>query len=183
MRSLQQVERLAAFSAALFLATTALGQTTSGPTAGAKIPKLKVYAATGDDAGKQLDFAAGRKEKTTVYVFVQADKWDRPVARFVRELDKEIAKEDPDAKAVAVWLTGDQAKAKEYLPKAQMSLKLSNTTWAVFEGDKAGPADWAVNSDAHLTAVVAAGGKVKKSFGYRSVNETDVPDVIKALKK
>ena len=43
--------------------------------------------------------------------------------------------------------------------------------------------DWAINPDAHLTAVVAHEGKVVKSFGYRSVNETDAPEVVKRLKK
>ena len=89
----------------------------------------------------------------------------------------------PDARHVAFirWLTDDADKAKEYLPKAQMSLKLERTTFAVHPGDKNGPTGWAVNNDAHLTAVVAVKGQVAASLGYRSVNETDVPAVLKKL--
>ena len=42
---------------------------------------------------------------------------------------------------------------------------------------------WAVNADAHRTAVVANKGKVAATFGYRSINETDVRKVKEALAK
>jgi hypothetical protein len=53
----------------------------------------------------------------------------------------------------------------------------------VFPGDKAGPKGWGVNPDSHLTVVLASGGKVVATFGYQSVNETDVPKVKEALAK
>jgi hypothetical protein len=34
-----------------------------------------------------------------------------------------------------------------------------------------------------VTAIVAGKGKVAASFGYRSINDTDVPEVRAALKK
>jgi hypothetical protein len=52
-----------------------------------------------------------------------------------------------------------------------------------FTGQKSGPKDWGINTDAHLTAVVANKGRMAKVFGYRSINETDVPAVREALKK
>src|SRR5207302_1702303 len=115
--------------------------------------------------------------KPTIFVFVQADKWDRPVARFLRTLDQDLAKSRNDVQIVAVWLTDDVEQSKAYLPKAQDSLKLAQTTFAVYPGDKNGPAGWGVNPNAHLTAVVAENRKVTASFGYRSINETDVPPV------
>ncbi len=157
-------------------------QVESGPAADSKVEPLKVAVATGDAAGKELDFAAERKEKPTLFVFVQADRWDRPAARFLRALDEALARDRKDVLVLAVWLTDDVAKAKDYLPRAQESLKLSQTTFAVHPGDKGGPANWGINTDAHLTAVVAQGGKVRASFGFRSVNETDVPAVLKGLK-
>lgn len=157
-------------------------QVASGPAAGAKVEPLKVVIAAGENAGKETDVAEEQKGKPTVFVFVQADKWDRPVARFLRTLDVDLAKERTDVKIIAVWLTDDVMKSKDYLPKAQESLKLSQTTWSVHPGDKGGPAGWGINADAHLTAVVVQDNKVTASFGYRSVNETDVPAVIKELK-
>ena len=156
-------------------------QVSSGPAQGKKIEPLKVFDVTGDNAGKEVDFVAERKEKPTVYVFIQAATWDRPVARFLRTLDQDLAKSHNDVQIVAVWLTGDVAAAKTYLPKADAVLKLSQTTFTVFPGDKHGPAGWNIDSDAHLTAVVTGKHKVIASFGYRSVNETDVPAVVKKL--
>src|SRR5438128_2143481 len=98
-------------------------QVTSGPSAESKVEALKAVAATGDSAGKEVDFAAERQEKPTIFVFVQADKWDRPVARFLRTLDQDLAKSRNDVQIVAVWLTDDVEQSKAYLPKAQDSLK------------------------------------------------------------
>lgn len=157
-------------------------QVASGPAAGTKVEPLKVVIAAGENVGKETDVAEDRKGKPTVFVFVQADKWDRPVARFLRTLDVDLAKDRQDVKIIAIWLTDDVMKSKDYLPKAQESLKLTQTTWSVHPGDKGGPAGWGINADAHLTAIVVQDSKVTASFGYRSVNETDVPAVIKELK-
>ncbi|HEX3313959.1 MAG TPA: hypothetical protein VHR72_03655 [Gemmataceae bacterium] len=164
----------------LVVAGTLRAQIESGPGVGGKMEALKAFVATGDDAGKEIDFAAERKAKPTIFVFVQADKWDRPVARFLKTLDKDLTTKD--AHIVAVWLTDDVDKAKAYLPRAQQSLQLSQTTFAVFPGDQSGPAGWGINLDAHVTAVVTQDRKVIASFGYRSLNETDVPAVLKKLK-
>jgi len=155
----------------------------SGPDKDQKVPALKVFDATGPSQGKELDYAADRKDKPTIYLFVQADKWDRPPARFVKVLDEAVQKEGGGAYVVAVWLTDDADKTKEYLPKAQQSMQLQATALTCFPGEKAGPKDWNINADAHLTVVVAGKAKVTARFGYRSVNETDVPAVHEALKK
>jgi hypothetical protein len=94
-----------------------------------------------------------------------------------------LIKESEDAYVVAVWLTDDPDKTKQYLPVAQRSLKFQNTALTCFTGEKAGPKDWGINDDAHLTAVVANKSRVVKRFGYRSLNETDAPAVQEALKK
>jgi hypothetical protein len=155
----------------------------SGPEKGAKVPALTVFDATGPHQGEEVDYAAGRKGKPTIYVFVQADQWDRPMARFLRQLDAAVPKVKEGASVVAVWLTGDAEKTKAYLPKAQQSLQLQSTALTCFPGEKAGPKGWGINADARLTAVVANGGKVAAVFGYRSLNETDVPAVRDALRK
>jgi hypothetical protein len=155
----------------------------SGPKVGKKVPALKVYAVTGAREGKELDYTAERKQKPTVYVFIQAAKWGRPMARFLKTLEKQVTKESNDAYVVVVWLTDNQDKTKKYLPVAQQSLQFQATALTFFRGKTAGPNGWGVNEDAFLTAVVANQGKVAATFGYRSVNETDAPKVRKALKK
>jgi hypothetical protein len=154
----------------------------SGPEKGAAVPALSVYDATGMHKDKTVDYAAQRKDRPTVYLLVRADKFDRPMNRFMKTLDTQMKKDFPDAYAVAVWVTEEPDKAKESLPRVQQSVQYEATALTV-GGDKEGPKGWNVNGDAHLTVVVAARGKVAATFGYRSVNETDVPKVAEALKK
>ena len=120
--------RIFVLTAAAVLATVPAfaANVESGPEAGAAVPALKVYDVTGPHADKELDYAADRRDKPTVYLFVVADKWDRPVARFLKRLDGELAKH-PDARAVAVWLTDDPDATKRYLPLAQQSLQFQAT--------------------------------------------------------
>jgi hypothetical protein len=105
------------------------------------------------------------------------------MAKFLKGLEKAIRKESDDALVVAVWLTDDAAKTKDYLPRAQQSLQFEATALTCFDVDKAGPASWGVNADAHITVVVATQSKVAATLGYRSINETEVPAVRDALVK
>lgn len=115
---------LLAFSG-LFLASLAWAQeVSSGPDQGKKVPPLKVFVATGPNKDKEVEVAAERKGKPTIYLVIQADKWDRPVARFLRKLDQALQKANDDAALVTVWLTDDPEKTKDYLPVAQEALLL-----------------------------------------------------------
>lgn len=166
-----------------FLATSSVwADVQSGLTADSKVPALKVVAATGDQAGQEADFAAQRKDKPTIYIFVPSDKFDRPMARFIKTVDQTLASQRNDVQIIAVWLPDDVAQSKEYLPRAQNSLNLSQTVLAVHPGGKGGAGDWGINPDAHITVVVAEGGKVSASFGFISVNETNAPAIIEKLK-
>jgi hypothetical protein len=155
----------------------------SGPDKNAKVPPLKVFDATGMNKDKDIDYATERKDKPTIYLLVRADKFDRPMNRFMKGLDDVVKKESEEAYIVAVWLTDDVDKAKERLPAVQQSVQYENTALTIFTGGKDGPKDWNANADAHLTVVVANKGKVAKTFGYESVNETDVNAVRSAFKK
>ncbi len=155
----------------------------TGPTKGEKVPPLKVFDLTGENKDKEVDYAAERKDKPTVYLLINAEKWDRPMARFLRKLDEAIRKDSEESYLVAVWLTSDAGKTKEYLPRAQQSLQLQATALVCYAGEKTGPMGWNINSDAHLTVTVANRGRVIANFGYRTVNETDVPVVRDEVKK
>src|SRR5262249_5861939 len=175
---LMSLLRCVGLCAFLSLAVPAFAQdVTSGPAKGDKVSAVKVYDATGANKDKEVDYAAERKDKPTVYLFIQADKFDRPMNRFMKELDKLVKKDFEDVYVVAVWLTDDKDKTKEFLPRVQQSVQYEATALTCFTGDKDGPKGWAINSDAHLTAVVANKQKVAATFGYRSINDTDVPAV------
>jgi hypothetical protein len=173
----------AAVAALALLPVTTQAQVESGPVAGAKLAALKVTAATGEFTGEEVNYSEKRKEKPTVYAFVQAADFDRPMARYLRTLDAAVKKAGGDAQVVAVWLTDDAEKSKEYLPRAQMSLNLELTALVVYAGDKSGPENWGINDRASLTTVVTNGETCAARFGYVSLNETDVPGVEKALKE
>ena len=159
----------------LFGGALAFADVASGPKGGDKVAPLKAYAVIGDSKDKEVDYAGLCKDKPTVYVFVSAKDFDRPMFRFLKKLDEDLG---DDGFVVAIWLTDDADKSKEYLPKISQYFKRAEL--AVFGGTE--PKDWAINPDARLTAVVAHKGKVVKSFGYVSLNETNVPEVVKTLK-
>lgn len=167
----------------LGLAVSAQAEAISGPEQGSEVAPLPVFATTGAAADRELDYAERRGDKPTVYVFISQERWGRPAARFLRELDQKLREHAADAEVVVVWLSGDPEAAKAYLPKAQMSLRLTDTALTVFQGVVAGPEGWAINDQADLTAVVANNRKVAARFGFVSVNETVVPEVLAELKK
>ena len=172
---------LAIAACVVFIASQALADVESGPTVGEPVPNLPAFGVVGSVEGKDVDFASERKESPTVYLFVNTAQWSRPMARFMKELDGKVTSAKSDAVVVAVWLTDDMAKTKQYLPIAQTSLKLTRTALAAFDG-RTGPLEWGVNPNADLTVVVADKGKVLAKFGFVSVNDTLVPRVIEALK-
>ena len=171
-----------AFSALLLLlCVTAHAQVVSGPEPGKKLAPLKVFAATGPQEGKELDSVAERGDKPTIYVLIR--EFDRPVGRFLKFLDNAVREESAQSHVVAAWLTDEKEETKTYLPRVQQSIKLGATSFAVSLSDKSGPNDWDMSPDARVTVVVARGGTSRARFGFRSINETDVPPVREALKK
>jgi hypothetical protein len=148
-----------------------------------KIPELKAFGRTGDAKDTSIDYAKERADKPTVYLFVNAAKFDRPIARYMRELDQKAGDAAKDVQIVAVWVGGELDANKTRLPLINQSLKFDRTVLACYEGAAPGPNGWGLNDEAHLTTVVAHKGKVLKSFAYRSTNEKDVPAVLEAVGK
>jgi hypothetical protein len=177
------MKRLICVACVLVLPWIVRGDVTSGPKAGDKVEDFKAFGVVGAIEGKEGSYVKERKDEPTVYVFVQQENWDRPMARFLKTLDKDGKEANDKAAVIAVWLTESPDKAKDYLPKAQMSLNFTNTSLGVFEGEKSGPKNWGINTDAHCTVVITHKGKVVQSIALQSVNETDAKKVMELLKK
>jgi hypothetical protein len=175
------MQRWLTAGAVLVVVLPAWADVTSGPAKGDKVAALKVYDATGEHKEKEVDYAADRKDRPTVYVFLH--QWNRPIARFLRAVDASVKQDFEGTYVVAVWLTDQPDQTKEYLPRAQESLKLEATAMTVFLANKTGPEGWGLNDRAHVTAVVANKGKVAESLAFVSVNEKDAEAVTAALKK
>jgi hypothetical protein len=114
-----------------------------GPDLGKPVPDLKSIQVTGEHTGKEINWKTEVKEKTTLFAFVRSDKWDRPTARLLKKIDDALGedkqKQTSPAAITIIWVTKEQDKAKEYLPRAQQSLKCNkahgissmakSTTW------------------------------------------------------
>lgn len=156
----------------------------SGPETGASVPALSVHVAAGPGAGAARDVAAERVDQATIFAFVQAAEFDRPMARLLKTIDDAITREGtpaPGAALVAVWLTDEPEKSKDYLPRAQQSLQTKATSWSVFDGPRQGPEAWSINDSAGITFVVARAGKVLVSRGFDSWEEADARKILRPL--
>lgn len=174
---------LVAWMAILSLAGVGRADVDSGPKAGDETPVLPVFVAAGDSSGQSLDFKQFRGGKPTLYFIVPADKWSRPVARLLKQLDDRVTSKQPDAVVCFVYLTDDVPMGKDYLPRAQMSLSLGHTFWTVYEGHRSGPGEWGINTDADCTVVISGGGKVRYSQGFVSANDTLTETLLAELAK
>ena len=157
------------------------GDMESGPKVGDKVPALKVFDVTGLHESEQVDYVAKRGDKPTIYLLLQAAEFSRPIARFMKAIDTALEKSELDAYQVAVWLTDDHEKTKEYLPRGQNSLKLQKTALTYYEGEKTGPENWSINDQAFVTIVVVDKNIVIDTFGYISINATVAPDILKTV--
>jgi hypothetical protein len=155
----------------------------AGPEVGKPIPELKLSQIHGADAGKEVDARELAKPASTIFITIRKDKWDRPVARVLRQLDEAVAKQDSKAQIVIVWVSKDADHAKEYLPKAQQSLKLSASSWNHFNGEVYDAAGWQLSGDGPLNIIITKAGKVHWGRAFATVDEKIVNKVTEALAK
>lgn len=155
----------------------------AGPEVGKSIPELKVTQIHGEHAGKEVDARELSKTASTIFVTVRKDKWDRPVARVLKQLDEAVTKQDNKAQIVIVWVSKDADHAKEYLPKAQQSLKLSASTWNHFNGEVYDAASWQLSGDGPLNIIITKAGKAHWGRAFATVDEKIVGKVTDALMK
>ncbi|MFM7316360.1 MAG: hypothetical protein ACKO85_19280 [Isosphaeraceae bacterium] len=143
------------------------------------VPALNAVVCVGDNAGQKTDLAKARASLPTIYMFIQGDKWDRPIARLLRELDTKVKDQISDGRIIAIWLSNNEVdRYAEHLPRVQQSLKLTMTTYAAWPGDPFGPADWNINRDDHVTIVTTRNGKISGRHTFHSTNEGDAPKIL-----
>ncbi len=165
----------------LLLVAVVVTAADSGPAAGMPLPPLRAYAVTGEVQNQEVNFVEQRQGRPTLFCFIPADKWSRPTARLLKELDNRLG-DFTDAALVAVWVTDDPAASKDYLPRVQQSLQFGRTALAVSEEGSGGPGEWGINTEVDLTIVAAREGRVLKSFAFQSPNDTLAEEVLAALK-
>ncbi len=165
------------FLASVCISTTLADDIASGPKVGDKVEGFKADGVVGSVEGKEVDYLAERKGELTVFVFISQANFGRPAYRFLKALDDGL----PEKSAgVAIWLNDKKDDAKDYLTRASKSLNFGKISCGAF-GDTAGPKNWGINSDAHMTVVVTKEGKATHVFAYKVVNETDAKKVLEAI--
>lgn len=143
------------------------------------VPALEAIVCVGESQGEKVELTKSRQNQPTIYIFIQNEFWDRPIARLLRELDTQVRQNVTDGKIVAVWLSDNQAdRLKEHLPRVQQSIRLTSTTYAVWPGDPFGPPDWAINRDDHITVITAKNEKIIDTHSFKSTNEGDAPKIM-----
>ncbi len=158
----------------------------SGPAVGTKVAALEVQIVEQGRAAEAADLRKQRADAPTLYVFLDGERFDRPTASYLREVDaavQQLQRREPLSGAVVVWLAADPAAAVEQLGRIQGSLKFPTVTWSIFPGPVAGPEGWAISDRARITVVVVDKGAVRAALAYDSVNATDSPALKAVIEK
>lgn len=171
------------FSTAALVATVRSAAVAAGPTVDAPVPPLNAQVMQADGRFEDANLTAAIGAKPAVLLFVNARRWDRPVARFVKTLDTKLREFSATAEVKMVWPVEDVEATRDYLPRAARSLQLQHTASAVLRDDGSGPAGWNLTTDATLTAVVVHRGKTSAVRVFDSINETDVDGVGELLRQ
>lgn len=156
----------------------------AGPEAGKAVPSLMAMQIVGDQQGKSLEWSKVSKNQPTIFIFVRSDKWDRPVARSLKQIDtavNDLRKEEPKVQMCIIWISKDAENAKEYLPKAQQSIKLQASSWNHFNGEIYDVSGWQLSGDSALNIVVAKEGKVTWGKGYTNPHDSIARKVTQAI--
>ena len=149
----------------------------SGPKKGKKVTPLKVYAVTGEPMDKEVDYAGLRKDKPTVYVFVSAKDFDRPMFRYLKKLDRDVSDRRIGRGRMAEQQYGQNQKS--------ICRRFRSISRGRAHGVRQGRRTERLG-DQSRCAPDRCGRpqrQVVKSFGYLSLNETDAPEVVRTLKK
>jgi hypothetical protein len=147
----------------------------AGPELNKPIPGLKTLQIVGDLAEKEIDWKETTKTKPTLIVFVRSDKWDRPVARVLKQLDNALVaarKDLPDAHLAIVWISKDGERAKEYLPKVQQSIKMQVSSWNHFNGEVYDASGWQLSGDGALNIVLVKDNKAVWGRAFSTMQES-----------
>ena len=157
----------------------------AGPELNKPIPSLKTTQIVGEQADKEIDCKETAQTKPTLLVFVRSDKWDRPVARVLKQIDDAFIaerKDHPDVHVGIIWVSKDAERAKEYLPKVQQSLKMQASSWNFYNGEVYDATGWQLSGDGSLNLVLVKNNKAVWGRAYSTMQEAIAKKVMKELK-
>jgi hypothetical protein len=115
-------------------------------------------------------------------VCVFARKTTEPLASLVKQIDKKIG-EDSRLKSFVVIMTKDGEKTTEDLKKLATDASVKNVPLTMI-GEKDGPPDYEISSDADITVLMWNQGAVKVNHAYKGeLTEKEIETVVSSIPK
>jgi len=113
---------------------------------------------------------------------VFARKTSEPLASLVKQIDKKIG-ENASLKSFVVIMTKDAEKTKEALKKLATEAGVKHVPLTMI-GEKDGPPDYEISSDADITVLMWKQNNVKVNHGYKGeLTEKDVETIVSDIPK
>ncbi len=115
-------------------------------------------------------------------VCVFARKTSEPLTSLVKQIDKKIA-ENTSLKSFVVMMAKDGDSTKESLKKLAEKAGIKNIPLTM-TGDKDGPPDYEISSDADVTVLMWNQGAVKFGHGYKGeLTEKNIETILSDIPK
>ena len=173
------------FATLLLSVSVGVGDPTSGPQVGEKLPDFKTHGHFGPDAGKEYMLHAKTKGGPTLVIFMHAPgdaAITRPGFQFLKGVDKYAAEQEKLVTQI-VWVTGNKDNVEKFLTRAEQSLSLKSPVSICLEGGKDGPPTYGLNDQVQITVLIAKDNKVVSNFALVDPNGKDPAKVIAAIAK
>ncbi len=115
-------------------------------------------------------------------VCVFARKTSEPLASLVKQIDKKIG-ENEKLKSFVVIMTKDDTNTPEALKKLAKEASVKHIPLTMI-GEKDGPPDYEISSDADFTVLMWNQGTVKVNHAYKGVlTDKDVETILSGIPK
>lgn len=178
MSRLVSIVIASAFSASIVFAD----DPKSGLEVGKPAPGFEVQVATGDDAGKAVDYLKQWDGKPVLIVFV--GEMTRPAFSLLRQLDKYGRLRQPDAlEVLLVRVTDDADVAVRQSKLYYDSYDVKSPAGVIAEG-RGGAKEYGLNADAQMTVLLLdKNHKVSLNVARRAPDRKDFDEIRKGIDK
>lgn len=168
----------ATLALALAVGSAEAGDVKSGLDLGAAPGAFNVNDVTGPKAGTSLCYRCMYGARPVVSIF--ARKVDDNLAKLVKEVDEQVAKNsDKQMKAFVVLLTDDPDAAEGKLKELAQKQGIKNVPLTTYDG-AAGPPSYNIAQDAELTVLMWNKSKVEvnHAFGQGEFNASKIDAIV-----
>lgn len=166
----------------LLVVPASADEPTSGLEVGKSAPGFEMQVATGDEAGKAVDYLKKWDKKPVLVIFV--GEMTRPAFGLLQQLDKYGRLRQPEGlEVLIVRVAADAEAANRQAQVLFEKYEVKSPSGTVAEG-KAGPKDYGLNEDAQVTVLLLdKQHKVAHNLARRAADRTDFAAVREGIDK